>query len=516
MACTFYGINFLPRPGFGPRSVSAPMELTLIFPHQLFDPHPAVARGRKILLLEDPLFFGTDARWPLHFHRQKLVLHRASLAAYTTRLQNEGYQAEHVRQAGGGTEDLLDRHVERGTTVLHVVDPVDDVLGRRLARFAARRQLTVRTVPTPQFLSPPEFLDQQFPAGRKPFMARFYQAQRQRMGILLEPDGSPRGGQWSFDADNRKKLSRTVEVPEPRRPARSPGVRQAIRDIAAEFPGGPGDPENFAYPVTHAEADVWLEDFLQWRFHAFGPYEDALSVRHRVVFHSVLTPCLNIGLLNPDAVIRRALAHAETHDVPLNSLEGFVRQIVGWREFMRAMYERHGRTMRRQNFWGFERPMPRAFYDGTTGIEPVDHVIRSVRETAYGHHIERLMILGNMMLLCRIHPDAVYRWFMEMFIDAYDWVMVPNVYGMSQYADGGFFTTKPYFSGSNYVRKMSDFPSGSWCEVWDGLFWTFLADHRDVFLENPRLAMMARTCDKLGQTLVRHRRVAERFLSKLE
>ena len=159
--------------------------------------------------------------------------------------------------------------------------------------------------------------------------------------------------------------------------------------------------------------------------------------------------------------------------------------------------------------------MPAAFYEGTTGIEPVDQVIRAVKETAYCHHIERLMVLGNFLLLCRIHPDDVYRWFMEMFIDAYDWVMVPNVYGMSQFADGGLFTTKPYLSGSNYVRKMSDFPAGPWCEVWDGLFWSFIADHRDFFLKNPRLAMRARTCDKLGPKLTRHRQKAEEFLAGL-
>lgn len=491
------------------------MELTLIFPHQLFAPHPAVAAGRKILLLEDPLFFGTDARWPLNMHRQKLVLHRASLTAFAMRLRSEGHHVEHVPVSDEGTDGMLDRHVGPSITTLHGVDPVDDILSRRLERFAKRKGITLCMVPSPQFLSPPEFLDRQFPPGRKPFMARFYQAQRRRMGLLLEPDGSPCGGQWSFDSDNRRKLGRGVDVPEPRRPCRSAVVRQAIRDIAAEFPGGPGDPEDFAYPVTHAEAEAWLDDFLQWRFFAFGPYEDAISTRHRVLFHSVLTPCLNIGLLNPDTVITRALAHAAKNDVPLNSVEGFVRQIIGWREFMRAMYERHGATMRNRNFWGFERPMPRAFYDGTTGIGPVDHVIRGVITSAHAHHIERLMILGNMMVLCRIHPDAVYRWFMEMFIDAYDWVMVPNVYGMSQFADGGLFTTKPYLSGSNYVRKMSDFPAGPWCAVWDALFWTFIADHREVFLKNPRLSMMARSCDKLGAKLTHHRRVAEGFLAGL-
>ena len=159
--------------------------------------------------------------------------------------------------------------------------------------------------------------------------------------------------------------------------------------------------------------------------------------------------------------------------------------------------------------------MPRAFYDGTTGIEPIDHVIRNVQATGYCHHIERLMLLGNFMLLCRIHPNDVYLWFMEMFIDSYDWVMVPNVYGMSQFANGGGFTTKPYLSGSNYVLKMSDHRRGPWSDVWDALFWTFIADYREFFLSNPRLSMMARLCDKLGDRLLTHRRAAEKFLAKL-
>lgn len=493
------------------------MELTLIFPHQLFHPHPAIASGREILLLEDPLFFGRDVRWPLRLHRQKLVLHRASLTAFAERLRAEGHRVRYGRcPAGSGHSiDLWEEHVPAGVTSLHLAGLVDDLLERRLARFAAGRNLKLQMVPTPQFLSPAEFLAEQFPPKRKPYMARFYQAQRGRLGLLLEKDGSPLGGQWSFDAENRRRLGRGVQVPEPHWPKRSAVVHRAMAEIAEEFPDAPGGVEGFAYPVTHGEAETWLEDFLRCRFHAFGEYEDAISTRHRVLFHSVLTPSLNIGLLNPDRVIERAVAYAAEHEVPLNSLEGFVRQIIGWREFMRAMYARHGRAMRRGNFWGFTRRMPAAFYEGTTGIEPVDQVIRAVKETAYCHHIERLMVLGNFLLLCRIHPDDVYRWFMEMFIDAYDWVMVPNVYGMSQFADGGLFTTKPYLSGSNYVRKMSDFPAGPWCEVWDGLFWSFIADHRDFFLKNPRLAMMARTCDKLGPKLTRHRQKAEEFLAGL-
>ena len=183
---------------------------------------------------------------------------------------------------------------------------------------------------------------------------------------------------------------------------------------------------------------------------------------------------------------------------------------------MRAMYSQHGVVERNGNFWGFDREMPRAFYDGTTGIDPFDETIRRVLEDGYCHHIERLMVLGNFMLLCRIHPKEVYKWFMELFVDAYDWVMVPNVYGMSQFADGGIFTTKPYLSGSNYIRKMSDYKKGPWCEVWDGLFWSFVGDYQDVFLKNHRMSQMGHMLNRMDEAKRQlHRDNAERFLDQL-
>jgi deoxyribodipyrimidine photolyase-related protein len=171
---------------------------------------------------------------------------------------------------------------------------------------------------------------------------------------------------------------------------------------------------------------------------------------------------------------------------------------MGWREFIRGMYECKGVESRTTNFWGFDRKIPASFYDGTTGILPVDETIKMVSETGYCHHIERLMVLGNFMVLCEFDPDEVYRWFMELFIDSYDWVMVPNVYGMSQFSDGGLFATKPYISGSNYIMKMSNYPKGDWNVVWDGLFWRFINVNREFFSKNPRLNMMVRTYDKLN------------------
>jgi len=208
---------------------------------------------------------------------------------------------------------------------------------------------------------------------------------------------------------------------------------------------------------------------------------------------------LNTGLLTPQQIIDATLEYASNHEIPLNSLEGFIRQIIGWREFIRGLYVFRGVEQRTKNFFGFTRKIPASFYDGTTGVEPLDITIKKLLRTGYCHHIERLMVLGNFMLLCEFDPDEVYRWFMELFIDAYDWVMIPNIYGMSQFADSGLMATKPYISGSNYLMKMSDYEKGEWQQTWDALFWRFMHVHRDFFLSNPRLGMLVRSFDKMPE-----------------
>jgi len=489
----------------------------LILPHQLFDPHPALHKSRPVYLLEDSLFFG-DKHNPAQFHQQKLVLHRASMRAYADKLEHEGYETTYIDYDPEQTLDsALLPLAEAGVETLHYCDSVDYLVERRLQRFARRHSIELRSYETPMFLSSPQWLDEAFGNRSKKFlMADFYTKQRIRLGILIEDDDKPVGGKWSFDEENRKKLPKDLTLPEEPGLKANKWVKAAIRHVNEQFPKHSGDASGFRYPTTHAEADEWLEEFLVERFGLFGDYEDAISRDHVTLFHSVLTPMLNIGLLTPEQVVKRALDAAESEDVPLNSLEGFIRQVIGWREFMMGIYRRVGVEQRTNNFWNFERKIPASFYDGTTGIDPVDQVIKRVLDRAYCHHIERLMILGNFMCLCGFHPHEVYRWFMELFIDAYDWVMVPNVYGMSQFAGGGRITTKPYVSGSNYVRKMSDFPKGDWCETWDGLFWTFIAAHQEFFSKNPRLSMMTKQIDRMGQAkLEKHQDAAQAFLKSL-
>ena len=469
------------------------MEISLVFPHQLFDPHPALAKGRKVLLVEDSLFFGNDRHWPLNFHAQKRVLHRATMTHWMQTMQSRGYEVTRVETDGQPTTtaELLAPHL-KNVSVLHVCEVVDHLLNRRLRRLEA--QLVVHE--TPMFLSPLSFIDQQLGSKKKPFMAAFYQAQRKRLGILLDADGGPLGGQWSYDTENRQKLPKGLRAPALPVYAETEALTEAKAYVATKFPQALGNVAEFRWPVTREQALQELEAFLEQRLVLFGHYEDAISVTQPWLYHSTLTAPLNIGLITPQEIIDRTLDYASEHEVPLNSLEGFIRQIIGWREFMRGIYHLHGVKVRNGNYWQHREPMPASFYDGTSGITPVDSVIRRLHNSAYCHHIERLMVLGNIMVLKQIEPHAVYRWFMEFFIDAYDWVMVPNVYGMSQFADGGTFTTKPYISGSNYVLKMSDHPKGLWCGQWDSLFWDFIGRHREFFLKNPRMSMMVRQWDK--------------------
>ncbi len=478
----------------------------LVYPHQLFDPHPAAAGADAVFLVEDPLFFRQYA-----FHKQKLMLHRAAMKRYARDVLPQARYVDARRLDRTGDVVALVTKAKCGA--VRVVDPCDDWLLARLTAACAAAGVTLTVVPDPHFFTPRAEVDAFADGNRKLFFTDFYVRQRKRLGVLLDPAGKPVGGKWSYDTENRKKLPKTVRPPAPAIPAEDEFVREARRYVRANFPDAPGADTPFAYPTSAAAARAGLADFLEHRFADFGVYEDAISARERVLFHSVLTPALNVGLLSPREVVDAALARGDW--VPVNSLEGFVRQVIGWREFVRLVYLTRGRRQRTRNFWGYDRPLPAAFYTGTTGVAPVDNVVRAVLDTGYCHHIERLMILGNFMLLCDLAPDAVYRWFMELFVDAYDWVMVPNVYGMSQFADGGGMTTKPYVSGSNYVRKMSDFPPGDWCGVWDALYWRFVDRHADVFRSNPRMSVMVALRDKMGPKLADHRRTAEAFLAGL-
>lgn len=485
---------------------------TIVFPHQLFEHNPALLPGSEIYLVEEFLFFRQ-----YNFHQQKLKFHRASMKFYHSFLAEQGFKVHYI-EAQDELSDirlLLPHLQQQGLNEVHYCEVTDNWLEKRLRNSAGNIKL--KAFATPSFINAKADLETYF-TGRKRFsQTAFYIQQRKTRGILLDADWQPTGGKWSFDTENRLKYPKGKTPPPVTFPAENAFGQAAEEYVKTNFGNNYGEISRaFSYPVTHADSRAWLKQFLENRFAEFGEYEDAIVAGDNILHHSLLTPMLNVGLLTPGEVIANTLEFAEQNRVPLNSLEGFIRQIIGWREFIRGVYEVAGVRERTTNFWNFQRKIPEAFWRGTTGIEPLDMVIKKVLQTGYCHHIERLMVVGNFMLLCEFDPDEVYRWFMELFIDAYDWVMVPNVYGMSQFADGGLLATKPYISGSNYLMKMSDFPKGNWQKIWDALFWRFMDVHRDFFLQNPRLGMLVRIFDKMpSEKRFTHLETAENYLGRL-
>jgi deoxyribodipyrimidine photolyase-related protein len=483
----------------------------LIFPNQLFYAHPAFTKTKRVLLLEHSVFFTAFA-----FHKKKLFFHRASMKAYAKQLEGRGFSVSYIDAGQRSPESALFEELKKQKIrKLYLADPVDFDLLQWVEGVKQKFHFELHLTPTPQFLTPEPWLRGFFQRSGSYRMQSFYIAQRKRLGVLLEPR-KPAGGKWSFDRQNRKKLPSSISIPSLPRIRPNRHMKEAEEYVEKHFPKNPGDIKPHLFPVTRRGALRWLDDFLANRFQSFGPYEDAMSRKDPFLFHSLLTPFLNTGLLTPDEVLQKALAFSETKRIPLNSLEGFVRQLIGWREFMRAVYLLEGKKQKAGNFWKHRRALPRAFYRACTGIDPVDTTIKRVLRHAYAHHIERLMILGTFMLLCELHPAEVYRWFMELFIDAYEWVMVPNVFGMSQYADGGRITTKPYLCSSNYIRTMSNYPKGPWCAVWDGLFWRFVHTRRKELEKNPRMTMMSRLAKRMDpKTRREHTKRADRFLNEL-
>jgi deoxyribodipyrimidine photolyase-related protein len=497
-----------------------PKSIALIFPHQLFEKHPAVKKERLVYLVEESLYFNQYT-----FHKKKLVLHRASMKFYADHLTAKGIEVEYIE----ATDDLCDVRklvpflAKQGVEQIHYCDVADDWLEKRLDTQCAKHNIALAKYRTPNYLNSADDVAEFFDGRKTYFQTDFYIAERKKRNILLEADGKPLGGKWTYDSENRLKFPKNEAVPLLEVPDENKYVTEAQQWVDEHYPDNYGSSASpFGnlggfYPVTYTNAEQWLDRFLKQSFQNFGIYEDAMVAHESFLYHSVLTPALNIGLLNPQQVINKALDFAAENNIPLNSLEGFIRQIMGWREFIHIVYEREGVKQRTKNYWGFSRKIPASFWKGETGIAPVDTVIKRVLRTGYSHHIERLMVMGNFMLLCEFDPHQVYQWFMEMYIDAYDWVMVPNTYGMTQFADGGLMMTKPYISGSNYLMKMGDWPKGEWQDIWDGLFWRFMHVHRNFFLQNPRLGMLIKTFDKMPkEKQQKHLNTAESFLKELD
>ena len=448
-------------------------------------------------------------------HQQKIVLFLAAMRAFADELRDAGYTVHYRRLDPDSTSSYEDELAlaldETGAGKLLHFEIEDKAMEKRVAPFVKKRKLECEVLASPMFTCTRKDFAEWSAESSRLLMGEFYKQQRRRLGILVDEDGEPEGGRWSFDEDNRKRLPKKVEPPDIPWPEPDEHVAEVVDLVAATFSEHPGDAREFRWPTTRGQAARWLDDFIEARLADFGPYEDAITQRSATVFHSLLSPYLNMGLLTPADVLDKVVAKSD--EMPMQSVEGFVRQVIGWREFVRGIYREFSEQQDEANFWSHERELTAAWYTGETGIPPLDDTIRTARDLGWAHHIPRLMVLGNLMTLCEIRPQSAHRWFMEMFVDSSEWVMGPNVYGMGLFSDGGIFATKPYICGSNYLRKMSDYGKGDWCDTVDGLYWRFIDKHRDFFSGNPRLALMPRALDRLdGDRRTRIFEAAEHFL----
>ena len=502
-----------------PSPPDTPRDVFVILGNQLFPfAHLKPHRDARFFMAED-LGLCTYVK----HHQQKITLFLAAMRAHADDLRSHGLDVHYEKLDDQDRGDIQTKYEtklarfldDEATDARRLVmfEIEDKFFEKRMTEFADDRGLELELLPSPMFLTSredfAEFLDE-----HKPFMATFYERQRKRMGVLLNKDGSPTGGKWSLDDENRKPLPKGVTPPGVSYPEPDDHVAGVKRLVSQRFSDHPGGLDEWWLPTTRPQALAWLRKFLHERFDRFGDYEDALSNRDPFLYHAVLSPMLNLGLLTPREVLDRALQHAEENDVPLNSLEGFVRQVIGWREFIRGIYQRYSSKQDHRNFFDHHRSMKPCWWTGDTGLVPLDDAIKKAVRFGWTHHIERLMILSNLMNLCEIQPREVHDWFMSMYVDSSDWVMGPNVYGMGLMSDGGVFATKPYICGSNYVFKMSDYPkpkkgetlfdavgddgqAATWADVMDGLYWRFIDRHRDFFAGNYRMSMMTRSLDKM-------------------
>ena len=464
----------------------------VVLGNQLLKDHPALKLypDSTIIMIEADSLFSK-----LPYHKHKLVLILASMRNYKNYLNSIKRKVVYVDLKKSSIyknelKKVIESHHFEQLVWMRSSDKGPNAL---LKDMASDMNLEYSELENEQFVTPLELSKKWFDEKEKPIMDSFYRWQRGRMNILMV-DGKPEGGKWSFDELNRQPLPKNIKIPA--LPAVTPAnFESAAKDVESFYPSNAGSTKDFWLPTTHGEAEHWLKDFIKHRFSNFGPYEDAMSSGEAFLFHSVLSPMLNTGLLTPSQVLDSAAKEYKKGQVSINSYEGFVRQIIGWREYMHGLYM-HKQDKIVGNYFGFKKKLKPWWYSGDIPEDlelPVREVLKTTYKYGYNHHIERLMVLGNWFLLNGYDPDDVYKWFCSLYVDAYEWVMVANVYGMSQYADGGFTATKPYVSGGNYLQKMGKWwPSlkAAQSSEFTVLYWQFIKNNSDKFSKNPRMSLI--------------------------
>ncbi|MDA9643123.1 cryptochrome/photolyase family protein [bacterium] len=398
-------------------------------------------------------------------------------------------------------EEKLKKSIKKNSIKnLKVFEIEDKPFEKRIIDFSKKYDLTLTISPSPMFLIKREEFLELKGSSKVIRMGNFYKNVRKKLNILVDEDQKPIGGKWSFDDENRKKIPKGLDIPDLLEMQISKYVEELKPIISKKFSNHPGKVDDIWIPFNRVDALKNLDYFITVKFDNFGTYEDAILSNDSFLFHSALSPSMNIGLITPQDVVNRVLDYTKEKEVPLNSVEGFLRQIIGWREFIRGIYQNYGDQQLESNFFNFSRSLKDTWYSGDTGIPPLDDAIKFSDRYGYTHHINRLMVISNLMTLSEIDPKNIYKWFMEMYIDSSEWVMVPNVFGMGTFSDGGIFSTKPYVCGSNYLLKMSNYKKGDWCNAVDGLYWRFFEKNMLKLQNNPRLAFMRKTFESMDKS----------------
>ena len=452
-----------------------------------------------------------ETDYVLH-HAQKILAIFAAMRDFARRLEEGGHRVHYLaiddpsnhQQPLANLEALIAAH---GARAVEYQFPDEWRLDDQMAGWARGASVPVTAVDTDHFLTARDEVAGCF-AGRKQWlMEHFYRGQRRRHGVLMEADGQPCGGQWNFDHDNRKPWRGSPPEPPDLRPCHDHGDlwRTIVASGVASF--GNSSAETFRWPLHRGEALACLESFITHGLPHFGDYQDALSTQGWRLFHSLLSFALNVKMLDPREVVDAAEAAWREGRVPLASAEGFIRQILGWREYVRGIYWARMPGYTESNALGHTRPLPDWFWTGRTGMACVAAAIGQSLEHAYAHHIQRLMVIGNFALLAGLDPQAVHRWYLGVYIDAFEWVEAPNTLGMSQFADGGLLATKPYVSSAAYLDRMGDHCRGCRYDKkvrtgpgacpFNALYWDFFDRHDDRLRGNQRLSMVYRSWDKM-------------------
>lgn len=445
-------------------------------------------------------------------HRKKLAFLFSAMRHHAEALRQDGWMVDYVRlddpkNTGSFTGELRRALARHDASRVVLTEPgewrVFEMAGRWPDSFPAR----VEIVDDSRFLcSRAEFLE--WAKDRRQLrMEYFYREMRKKTGLLM--DGTePAGGRWNLDAENRKPAGRDLLMPQPLWVDPDATTRDVIGMVARLFPERFGTLEPFGYAVTQADAERALDLFIETALSGFGTYQDAMLSGERFLYHSVLSAYLNAGLLDPLDMCRRAETAWREGSVPLNAAEGFIRQVIGWREYVRGIYWMEMPGYAEKNFLDATRPLPAFYWSTDTDMACVREVVTQTRETAYAHHIQRLMVTGNFALLAGVEPRQVHEWYLAVYADAFEWVELPNTLGMSQFADGGLLGSKPYAASGNYINKMSDYCGNCRYDVKDRtgpdacpfnpLYWDFLVRNRKSLGRNPRLAQAYRNWDRMS------------------